>query len=67
MDFVLFNAHTTPFFKNCHILKFADIINVQSCIFINNCFNRDSFSIFNENFKLVSTTHSHNTRSARNS
>ena len=31
-----------------------------------NCFNRDSFSIFNENFKLVSTTHSYNTRSARN-
>ena len=30
------------------------------------CFNKDSFSIFNENFKLVSTTHSCNTRSARN-
>ena len=26
----------------------------------------DSFSIFNENFKLVSTTHTYNTRSARN-
>ena len=25
--------------------------------FINNCFNMDSFSIFNENFKLVSTMH----------
>ena len=35
--------------------------------FLNNCFNKDSFSIFNESFKLVSTTHSHNTRSARNS
>ena len=55
MNFVSFNAHTTPLFKNCNILKFADIINVESCIFINNCFNRDSFSIFNENFKLVST------------
>ena len=53
------HAHTTPLFKNCNILKFA-------CIFINNCFNRDSFSIFNENFKLVSTTHSYSTRSARN-
>ena len=59
-----FNAHTTPLFKN--ILKFADIINVESCIFINNCFNKYSFSIFNENFKLVSTMHSYNTRSARN-
>ena len=61
------NAHTTPLFKYCNILKLADIINVETCIFINNCFNRDSFSIFNENFKLVSTTHSYNTRSARNS
>ena len=69
MNFAPFNAHTTSLFKNCNILKFADItniINVKSCIFINNCFNRDYFSIFNENFRLVSTTHSYNTRSARN-
>ena len=65
-QFAPFNAHTTPLFRNCDILKFADVINVESCIFINNCFNKDSFSIFNENFKLVSTTHSYNTRSARN-
>ena len=67
MNFAPFNAHTTPLFKNCSILKFADIINAESCVFINNYFNKDSFSIFNENFKLVSTTHSYNTRSARNS
>ena len=66
MNFAPFNAYTTPLFKNCKILKFAYIINVESCIFINNCFNKDSFSIFNENFRLVSTTHSYNTRSARN-
>ena len=65
MSFVPFNAHTTPLLKNCNILKFADI-NVESCILINNCFNKDSFSIFNENFTLVSTTHSYNSRSARN-
>ena len=58
MNFVPFNAHTTPLFKNCNISKFADIINVESCIFINNIFNRDSFSIFNKNLKLVSTMHS---------
>ena len=61
-----FNAHTMPLFKNCNILKFADIKNVGSCICINNCFNRDSYLIVNENFKLFSTTHSHNTTSARN-
>ena len=66
MNFAPCNAQTTPLFKNCNILKFADIITVESCIFINNCFNRDSFSIFNENFRLVSTMHSYNTRSARN-
>ena len=66
MNFAPFNAHTTRLFKNCNILKFADIINAESCIFINDCFNRDSFSIFNENFRLVLTTHSYNTRSARN-
>ena len=67
ISFSPFKAHTTPLFKYCNILKFADIINVESCIFINNCFNKASFSIFNENFKLVSTaTHSCNARSARN-
>ena len=65
MNFAFFNAHTTPLFKNCNILKSADIMNVESCIFVNNCFNRDSFSIFDENFKLVSTSHSYNTRSTR--
>ena len=51
MNFASFNAHTTPLFKNCNIFKFADIIDVESCIFINNCFNKDSFSIFSENFQ----------------
>ena len=66
MNFAPFNAHTTLLFKNCNILKLADVINVESCIFINNYFNRDFFSIFNEYFKLVSTMHSYNTRAARN-
>ena len=66
MNFASFNAHTTPLFKNCNILKFADIINVESFIFINNCFNKDSFSVFDENFISVSTAHSCNTRSATN-
>ena len=37
-NFAPFNAYTTPLFNNCNIFKFADIINVQSCIFVNNCF-----------------------------
>ena len=66
MNFVPFNAHTTPLFENCNILKFADIVNVQSCIFINKYFKKDYFLIFNENFKLVSTTYSYNTSLSRN-
>ena len=66
MNFAPFNAQNTLLFKNCNILKFADIINIESCIFINNCFNTDSFSIFNKKFRLVSTTHSYNVKSARN-
>ena len=67
MNFVPFNAHTTSLFKNSNILKFADIIDVESCIFINNCFNRDSFSILmkiSSSFQL--RIHTINTRSARN-
>ena len=66
MNFAPFHAHTTPLFESCNILKFANIINVESCIFINSCFNKDSFSVFNENFKLVSTMLSYNARSASN-
>ena len=32
MNFAPFNTHTTPLFKNCSILKFADIISIESCI-----------------------------------
>ena len=53
-----YNAHTTPLFKNCNILNFVDIINVECCIFVNNCFNLDYFSIFTENFRLASVVHS---------
>ena len=66
MNFARVNAHTTPLFKNCNILKFANIINVESYIFINNGFNKDSFTIFNENFKLVSTADSYNARNSFN-
>ena len=64
MHFATFNAHTTPLFHDSKILKFVDIIHTESCIFINNCFNKDSFSIFADSYTLSSSTHSHNTRYA---
>ena len=66
-NFAPFNAHATPLSKNFNILKFVDIMNIESCIFKKNYFNKNSFSIFNENFKLISTMHSYNTRLFRNS
>ena len=32
MTFVSINACTTPLLKNCNILKFAEILNVESVI-----------------------------------
>ena len=46
MNFAPLNAHTTPLFKNCNNLKFSDITNVESCVFTNNCVNKDSFFYF---------------------
>ena len=66
MNFAPFNAHTTPLFKNCKMLKFAGIYYKCWKLCFHNCFNKGSFSIFNEDFKLVSTTDSYNTRSASN-
>ena len=46
MHFAQFNSHTSPSFYNSNKLKFIDIIYTESCVFINNCFNEDSFTIF---------------------
>ena len=44
MNFVPFNAHTTSLFKNCNILKFADIINVgMSSHFLNFIFKTSQY------------------------
>ena len=45
-----------------NILKFFDIINIEACAFINNCFSSNTFSVFAERFKLVSESHGHDTR-----
>ena len=53
-------------FKICNILKFVEIAIVECCVFVNNCFNKYSFSISTKHFKLASATHLYNTRSVRN-
>ena len=47
---------------NSNILKFTDIIYTENCVFINNCFNKDSFAVFAQNYNLCSNTHTYNTR-----
>ena len=64
MSFAPFNSHSSSYFNDYNILKFCDIINIEACAFINNCFNSNTFSVFAERFKVVSESHAHNTRSS---
>ena len=52
-----YNSHSSCYFHDYNILKFCDIINIEACAFINNCFNSKTFSVFAERFKLVSESH----------
>ena len=64
MYFVQFNSHTSSLIYNSNVLKFIDIIYTENCLFINNCFNKDSFAIFAQNYNLCSNTHTYNTISS---
>lgn len=66
MNFVSFNAHINPLFYGSNILKFTDLNDVESCIFESNCFNKSSCSIFTHDYKLISTSDYHNTKSGHN-
>ena len=64
MRFAPFNSHSSSYFHDYNILKLCDIVNIEACVFINNCFNSYTFLVFTERFKLVSKSHAHNTRSS---
>ena len=64
MSFVPFNSHSSSYFHDCNILKFYDMINIEACDFIKNCFNSNTFSVFAERFKLVSESPAYKTRSS---
>ena len=61
MSFATFNAHSSPLFFKNKILKFPDIVSLENCIFVRNCFVNNAFSIFLNLFKLVSDVHSYST------
>ena len=43
VSFTPFNSHSSSYFHDYNILKFCDIVNIEACTFINNCFNNNSF------------------------
>ena len=61
MSFATFNAHSSPLFFENKILKFPDIVSIENCIFVRNCFVNNAFSIFLNLFKLVSEVQSYST------
>ena len=64
MHLVQFYSHTSSPFSNSNILKFIDIIYIENCVFINNFFNKDSFTGFAQNYDLCSNTHTYNNKSS---
>lgn len=58
---------TQHLYLNVVVIWSFTFIKVECCIFVNNCFNMDSFSILTGTYKLAWAAHSYNTRSAINS
>ena len=46
--FAKFNIHTTHLFRRIKIIRFADLVSVENCIFINKCFSCKSCSVFSQ-------------------
>ena len=62
LHFVQFNSHTLSLFYNSNILKFIDIIYTENYASINNCFNKNPFAVFAQNYNLCSSANTYNTR-----
>ena len=54
MHFVQFDSDTSALFYNSKLLTFFDVIYSENFIFTNNCFNKDSFAVFAQNYNLCS-------------
>ena len=61
-----YRDHTSPLFQRYKVLKFVVIISLESCIFVNKCFNDEAISLFSNHFKLTASSHSYSTRSVSN-
>ena len=61
-----YRDHTSPLFHRYKVLKFVDLVSLENCIFVNKCFNGETFSLFSNHFKLTASSDSYCTRSVSN-
>ena len=61
-----YRDHTAPVFHRHKVLRFADLVSLENCIFVNKCFNGEAFSLISNQFKLTASSYSYCTRSAGN-
>ena len=57
-----FRADSNPLYADLNILKLADHITLQNCLFVHDALNRISPICFHEYFSLTKTIHSLNTK-----
>ena len=58
IEFTDLNANTYPLFRSNKILKLADQVEVQNCLFVHDFFKQNLPKCFNDYFKKVSDVHS---------
>ena len=68
-----YRDHICPLFHRYKVLKlssfskfFLKLVSLENCIFVNKCFNDESFFLFSNHFKLAASSHSYCTRSVSN-
>lgn len=64
MTFADFKEHTNPIFIDLKILKFHDLVWLQTAIFMHDFHHGNLPVVFNQFFLLVNKRHDYNTRSA---
>lgn len=67
ITFSAFREHTSPLFKKLNLLKFHDIVYVNTAFFLHQYSNAKLPDVFNDFFSLVRTQHNYNTRLASRS
>jgi len=65
MKFLPRDSHTNPLFHELKIIKFVDHVKIESCLFINRCFNDLVPPLFKDWFNLLKNSHNHETRSSQ--